>query len=65
MAQRFDQVNFTVAREVSADGVRRYLVWTRRGDATVVHLYEAPSASEALRLAREELRQAEAVLSMV
>jgi hypothetical protein len=42
--------------------VRRYLVWLRRGTATVVHLYEAPSAEDAKRLARAELEQAEAVL---
>jgi hypothetical protein len=59
VAHRFDDLNFTAARQISADGVRRYLVWTRRGSAVACHLYETTSSAEAIRLARQELEMAE------
>jgi hypothetical protein len=62
MALRFDQTEFTVARQISADGVKRYLVWIRRGEATICHLYAASSAEDAKRQAREELQWVDAML---
>lgn len=65
MAHSFDDLNFTVARQISTDRVKRYLVWVRRGAATAVHLYEATSSAEAVWLARAELLEAEALLSAI
>jgi hypothetical protein len=68
MPHSFDELTFTVARQISADRVKRYLVWTRRGArgaAVACHLYEAPSSAEALRLARRELENWEAAMSAV
>jgi hypothetical protein len=61
MAHRYDETHLTVARHVSTDGVRRYLVWLRRGAATVVTLYEASSAEDAKRQAVAELEAFEAL----
>jgi hypothetical protein len=39
---------------VTQDGSTRFLVWTRHGPATYVRSYEATSAADAIRQAREE-----------
>jgi hypothetical protein len=65
VSHRFDETHLTAARQLGADGVRRYLVWIRRGSAVVVHLYEASSAEDAKRQAADELRAFEAVLSRI
>jgi hypothetical protein len=65
MALRFDETHFTVARQITADGVKRFLVWTARGSAVVCHLYEADSGAAAIRLARAELENAERILSSI
>jgi hypothetical protein len=65
VAHRFDDVNFTAARQISADGVRRYLVWIRRGSAVACHLYETTSSAEAIRLARAELELFEAMANSI
>jgi hypothetical protein len=61
MAHRFDQTHLTVARELTSDGAKRYLVWLRRDEATVVLSYEASSAEEAKRMALAELAEFEAM----
>jgi hypothetical protein len=65
VSHRFDETHLTAARQLGADGVRRYLVWIRRGSAVAVNVYEAPSAEDAKRQAADELREVEAVLSRV
>jgi hypothetical protein len=65
MAHRVDELNFTAARHISADRVKRYLVWTRRGSAVACHLYETESSAEAIRLARQELEMAELWMSSI
>jgi hypothetical protein len=65
VAHSFDDLNFTVARQISADRVKRYLVWTRRGSAVACHSYEAASSAEAVRLARAELEMVETLLSAI
>jgi len=65
VAQRFDEINFTVARQVTGDGSKRYLVWIRRDGATAVHSYEAVSARDAIRQAREELAAFEALANTI
>jgi hypothetical protein len=56
---------FEVARQFTSDGSRKYLVWVRRGGSTVVSVFEAVSAEDAKRQAREELENVEALLNTV
>jgi hypothetical protein len=60
-----EELKITTAREINADGVRRYLVWLSRGSATSLHSYAAPNAADAKRQAVEELQRAEQFLSSI
>lgn len=62
-AEEVAGTSFTAARQVTDDGTRRYLVWTRRGGATAVHSYEADSAEQAKTMAREVLAVFEAAMN--
>jgi hypothetical protein len=44
---------------------RCYRVWTHRGSASAVHVYEAPNAREAIAQARAELEMFEAFASLI
>jgi hypothetical protein len=65
MAHRFDELSFTAARQISADHVKRYLVWIRRGSAVACHLYQAESSAAAIQMARAELEQFEAMANSI
>jgi hypothetical protein len=65
MAHRVDELNFTAARHISADRVKRYLVWTRRGSAVACYLYQAESSAAAIQMARAELELFEAMANSI
>lgn len=56
---------WTVARQFTSDGVKRYLVWLTRCGSTAVFRVEAENGEAAKTKARLELEHAERVFNTI